>query len=162
MSEIHAVRLFQRRLVLSARLSAMKGGDREIEQPLSLYRLATLRFPNHIQRACTITLYLCALLPFSDLSAQEAVASTSQPPSLPPVTHAPIPPLLPASFHNDPYMWAVVDPDIPRDNAVEDKHRRLVRSHRSSPYDRELKPNTKLRDELGVRFVLTLHTHTVQ
>ncbi|KAI0285278.1 kinase-like domain-containing protein [Russula brevipes] len=47
-------------------------------------------------------------------------------------------------------MWAVVDPDIPRDNPVEDKHRRLVRSHRSSPYDRELKPNTKLRDELGV------------
>lgn len=50
-------------------------------------------------------------------------------------------------------MWAVVDPDIPRDNPVEDKHRRLVRSHRSSPYDRELKPNTKLRDELGVRSV---------
>jgi len=48
-------------------------------------------------------------------------------------------------------MWAVVDPDIPRDNPVEDKHRRLVRSHRGSPYDRELKPNTKLRDELGVR-----------
>jgi len=48
-------------------------------------------------------------------------------------------------------MWAVVDPDIPRENPVEDKHRRLVRSHRSSPYDRELKPNTKLRDELGVR-----------
>lgn len=48
-------------------------------------------------------------------------------------------------------MWAVVDPDIPRDNPVEDKHRRLVRSHRSSPYDRELKPNTKLRDDLGVR-----------
>ena len=57
-------------------------------------------------------------------------------------------------------MWAVVDLDIPRDNAVEDKHRRLVRSHRSSPYDRELKPNTKLRDELGVRLVLTLHIHT--
>src|SRR5260221_12224919 len=48
-------------------------------------------------------------------------------------------------------MWAVVDPDISRENPVEDKHRRLVRSHRSSPYDRELKPNTKLRDELGVR-----------
>jgi len=53
-------------------------------------------------------------------------------------------------------MWAVVDPDIPRENPVEDKHRRLVRSHRSSPYDRELKPNTKLRDELGVCFVFAL------
>lgn len=67
-----------------------------------------------------------------------------------------MPPLLATSFHTDPYMWAVVDPDIPRDNPVEDKHRRLVRSHRSSPYDRELKPNTKLRDELSVRFVLVM------
>jgi phosphatidylinositol 3-kinase len=56
-------------------------------------------------------------------------------------------------------MWAVVDPDIPRDNPVEDKHRRLVRSHRSSPYDRELKPNTKLRDELGVRSVFVAVEH---
>ena len=71
-----------------------------------------------------------------------------------------MPPLLAASFHTDPCMWAVVDPDIPRDNPVEDKHRRLVRSHRSSPYDRELKPNTKLRDELGVRFILTVDRHT--
>ena len=36
------------------------------------------------------------------------------------------------------------------ENPVEDKHRRLVRSHRSSPYDRELKPNAKIRDDLGV------------
>jgi hypothetical protein len=71
-----------------------------------------------------------------------------------------MPPLLAATFHTDPCMWAVVDPDIPRDNPVEDKHRRLVRSHRSSPYDRELKPNTKLRDELGVRFALTVDGHT--
>ena len=34
---------------------------------------------------------------------------------------------------------------------MEDKHRRLVRSHRSSPYDRDLKPNIKIRDELAVR-----------
>ena len=56
-------------------------------------------------------------------------------------------------------MWAVVDPDIPRDNPVEDKHRRLVRSHRSSPYDRELKPNTKLRDELWVRPAFAADRH---
>ncbi|KAN0128791.1 Protein kinase-like domain containing protein [Lactarius tabidus] len=99
-------------------------------------------------------LYLYIDLPRFDFpiifSELEAVASTSQPPSMPPVTHTPMPPLLATSFHTDPYMWAVVDPDIPRDNPVEDKHRRLVRSHRSSPYDRELKPNTKLRDELTV------------
>ncbi|KAF8896526.1 putative atypical/PIKK/PI3K protein kinase [Infundibulicybe gibba] len=47
------------------------------------------------------------------------------------------------------HLWSVVDPEISRENPVEDKHRRLVRSHRSSPYDRELKPNAKIRDELG-------------
>lgn len=56
-----------------------------------------------------------------------------------------------STFAADPYLWAVVDPDIARENPVEDKHRRLVRSHRSSPYDRELKPNAKIRDELSVR-----------
>ncbi|KAF8200937.1 hypothetical protein BJ912DRAFT_588356 [Pholiota molesta] len=44
----------------------------------------------------------------------------------------------------------VVGSGIAHENPVEDKHRRLVRSHRSSPYDRELKPNAKIRDELGV------------
>jgi phosphatidylinositol 3-kinase len=51
----------------------------------------------------------------------------------------------------DAQFWQVLDPDTARENPVEDKHRRLVRSHRSSPYDRELKPNSKDRDELSVR-----------
>lgn len=55
----------------------------------------------------------------------------------------------PASFATDAGLWQVVDPDVARENPVEDKHRRLVRSHRSSPYDRELKPNAKIRDELS-------------
>ncbi|KAI0636200.1 atypical/PIKK/PI3K protein kinase [Trametes polyzona] len=54
-----------------------------------------------------------------------------------------------SSFTSDTYLWQIVDPDIARENPVEDKHRRLVRSHRSSPYDRELKPNAKIRDELS-------------
>ena len=37
-----------------------------------------------------------------------------------------------------------------RENPVEDKHRRLVRSHRNGPLDRELKPNAKIRDDLSV------------
>lgn len=45
----------------------------------------------------------------------------------------------------------VLDPDIQRDNPVEAKHRRLVRSHRNGPLDRDLKPNPKIRDELNVR-----------
>lgn len=44
----------------------------------------------------------------------------------------------------------VLDPDIHRDNPVEAKHRRLVRSHRNGPLDRDLKPNPKTRDELNV------------
>lgn len=55
-----------------------------------------------------------------------------------------------SSFAPDSNLWTVIDPDVARENPVEDKHRRLVRSHRSSPYDRELKPNAKIRDELGV------------
>ncbi|KAI8064613.1 kinase-like domain-containing protein [Gongronella butleri] len=43
----------------------------------------------------------------------------------------------------------VLDPDLLRDNLVEAKHRRLVRSHRNGPLDRDLKPNPKIRDELN-------------
>ncbi|KAG2220421.1 hypothetical protein INT45_000646 [Circinella minor] len=42
-----------------------------------------------------------------------------------------------------------LDLDIVRDNPVEAKHRRLVRSHRNGPLDRDLKPNPKIRDELN-------------
>lgn len=45
----------------------------------------------------------------------------------------------------------VEDPELIRENPVEAKHRRLVRSHRNGPLDRELKPNPKIRDELAVR-----------
>ncbi|GJJ08563.1 hypothetical protein Clacol_002782 [Clathrus columnatus] len=50
---------------------------------------------------------------------------------------------------SDPHLWIVIDPDVSRENPVEDKNRRLVRSHRSGPLDRDLKPNAKIRDELG-------------
>jgi phosphatidylinositol 3-kinase len=64
-----------------------------------------------------------------------------------------------SSFSSEPHLWAIIDPDTARENPVEDKHRRLVRSHRSSPYDRELKPNAKIRDELGVcrLFLIDIH-----
>lgn len=50
-------------------------------------------------------------------------------------------------------IYIVEDHEIARENPVEAKHRRLVRSHRNSPLDRELKPNPKIRDELNVRFL---------
>ncbi|KAF5367144.1 hypothetical protein D9758_004029 [Tetrapyrgos nigripes] len=67
--------------------------------------------------------------------------------TLPPQPQTPVGPI--ASFTADSYLWSVIDPDISRENPVEDKHRRLVRSHRSGPYDRELKPNAKDRDMIG-------------
>lgn len=83
---------------------------------------------------------------FSEPETQ-SIPSTSAPQTT--ITPLPMAPLLPPSFGTDPHLWAVSDPDMLRENPVEDKHRRLVRSHRSSPYDRELKPNAKIRDELG-------------
>ncbi|OLL26589.1 Phosphatidylinositol 3-kinase vps34 [Neolecta irregularis DAH-3] len=47
-------------------------------------------------------------------------------------------------------LVTVYDPEATRTNPVESKHRRLVRSHRNGPVDRELKPNAKMRDELNV------------
>ncbi|CAD6502058.1 BgTH12-02301 [Blumeria graminis f. sp. triticale] len=46
--------------------------------------------------------------------------------------------------------FRIYDPDVgARDNPVESKHRRLVRSHRTGLMDRDLKPNAKVRDELN-------------
>ncbi|KAL4247958.1 Phosphatidylinositol 3-kinase VPS34 [Abortiporus biennis] len=81
---------------------------------------------------------------FSEPDAS-AVASSSTTVATPVATPAP----QTSSIANDTHLWAVIDPDISKENPVEDKHRRLVRSHRSSPYDRELKPNAKIRDELS-------------
>ncbi|KZP27427.1 atypical/PIKK/PI3K protein kinase [Athelia psychrophila] len=68
--------------------------------------------------------------------------------TVPSTSHAQAAPSI-SSFATDTHLWSIIDPEIARENPVEDKHRRLVRSHRSSPYDRELKPNAKIRDELG-------------
>ncbi|UZJ53461.1 hypothetical protein CBS101457_002781 [Exobasidium rhododendri] len=56
-----------------------------------------------------------------------------------------------ASRGIDASLFTVYDGDMlmERENLVEAKHRRLVRSHRSGPLDRELKPNAKVRDELN-------------
>lgn len=47
-------------------------------------------------------------------------------------------------------LQIVLDPEAARDNPVENKHRKLARSHRNGPLDRDLKPNAKIRDELNV------------
>lgn len=43
----------------------------------------------------------------------------------------------------------VHDSDQSRENPIESKYRRLVRTHKSSPLDRDLKPNAKIRDDLN-------------
>lgn len=64
--------------------------------------------------------------------------------------------IYPDSQEYNPHMiqstqyCVVLDPDFQRENPVEAKHRRLVRSHRNGPLDRDLKPNPKIRDELNV------------
>ena len=48
-------------------------------------------------------------------------------------------------------LIAVVDPELDNsENPVENKHRKLARSYRTGPLDKNLKPNAKLRDELNV------------
>ncbi|KAF8150738.1 atypical/PIKK/PI3K protein kinase [Crassisporium funariophilum] len=85
-----------------------------------------------------------------NLVRKEAPIPTAAASTAPVVVHTPATPSISATFLAESNsLWSVVDPDIAHDNPVEDKHRRLVRSHRSSPYDRELKPNAKIRDELG-------------
>ncbi|KAH9481692.1 Phosphatidylinositol 3-kinase catalytic subunit type 3 [Psilocybe cubensis] len=88
---------------------------------------------------------------YSEPASGDAAATTSSATStLATVVQPPATPSISASFISDTGLWSVVDPDIAHENPVEDKHRRLVRSHRSSPYDRELKPNANIRDELGL------------
>ena len=48
-----------------------------------------------------------------------------------------------------PPLIRIYDPEVgQRDNPAENKHRRLVRSHRTGVLDRDLRPNAKIRDEL--------------
>ncbi|KAJ1567431.1 Phosphatidylinositol (PI) 3-kinase, partial [Cladochytrium tenue] len=59
--------------------------------------------------------------------------------------------ILPATVPRmiDAEYYLVDDPESMRDNPVENKHRKLARSHRNGPLDRDLKPNPKLRDDLN-------------
>ncbi|KAJ4493031.1 atypical/PIKK/PI3K protein kinase [Lentinula edodes] len=75
-------------------------------------------------------------------------SALSRPP-LPPPPPTPTQPVSTSFASDNTHLWSIIDPEIARENPVEDKHRRLVRSHRSGPYDRELKPNAKDRDNIG-------------
>jgi phosphatidylinositol 3-kinase len=75
--------------------------------------------------------------------------------SLPGLSTITAPNAINVSSSNKPIIL-VEDLEIARENIVEAKHRRLVRSHKNGPLDRELKPNPKIRDELAVWFLSLL------
>lgn len=52
--------------------------------------------------------------------------------------------------HKPSGIMVVNDPEQSRENPIESKYRRLIRSHKSGPLDKELKPNAKIRDELNL------------
>ncbi|KAI9102738.1 kinase-like domain-containing protein [Phlyctochytrium arcticum] len=56
---------------------------------------------------------------------------------------------IPIAKPPDLNLQLVHDPEAYKDNPVENKHRKLARSHRNGPLDRDLKPNAKIRDELN-------------
>ena len=65
-----------------------------------------------------------------------------------------LPPPMSLRFVDSSYV-IISDPESIRmeatqDDPVENKHRKLTRSHRNGPLDRDLKPNAKIRDELNV------------
>ncbi|KAJ5562693.1 C2 calcium/lipid-binding domain CaLB [Penicillium sp. DV-2018c] len=58
----------------------------------------------------------------------------------------------PGIAHVDPHnVIRIYDPEVGQiGNPCEDKHRRLIRSHRTGIMDRDLKPNPKIRDDLNM------------
>ncbi|KAI5289959.1 Phosphatidylinositol (PI) 3-kinase [Ascosphaera aggregata] len=87
------------------------------------------------------------------------------PPPMPTLTHttmrpnaAPAPPEVrfgpgiegASALGDEPGIIKIYDPEVgQKGNPCEDKHRRLVRSRRTGIMDRDLKPNSKIRDELN-------------
>lgn len=86
---------------------------------------------------------------YSDVSQEASLPIYSFTANAPDAVQPPPPQPL-VNINTDPHLWQIMDPDMILGNPVEDKHRRLVRSHRSGPLDREMKPNATIRDELNV------------
>lgn len=83
-------------------------------------------------------------MPFNQYSTTSLhpIPSTSTTPSVPTL-------ILGGQNESNNTLFQIIDPEITQDNPIESKHRRLIRSHRNNPLDRELKPNSKIRDELN-------------
>lgn len=69
------------------------------------------------------------------------------PPNNPPPTLSGIPPNM---LSTDPHLWRTYDPDAWRENPIETKHRKLLRSQRLGDEGKDLKPGPVDRDRLNV------------
>ncbi|KAJ3752802.1 hypothetical protein EV360DRAFT_88396, partial [Lentinula raphanica] len=135
MEEIHSVRTPPRRLSVYLNVCHPQAETQKSENLFLYIDLPRFDFP--------------VIFNEPESLGNPASTSTLPPPSLPPPPQTPTQPVTSSFASDNTHLWTIVDPEITRENPVEDKHRRLVRSHRSGPYDRELKPNSKDRDNIG-------------
>jgi phosphatidylinositol 3-kinase len=88
----------------------------------------------------------------ADLATASALVLQELPVEPPSTTTSSIPLAPPTPLETElANVFKIYDPDADRENLVEAKHRRLVRSQRTGRWDRELKPDARSRDELNVR-----------
>ncbi|KIR59973.1 phosphatidylinositol 3-kinase [Cryptococcus bacillisporus CA1873] len=105
-------------------------------------------------------LYLYVDLPKFDFpvvfSEQESLITLpTQPVVHPPSQNSqPTSALPPNLLSNDPHLWKTYDPEAWRENPVEIKHRKLLRSQRLGDEGRDLKPGPADRDRLNEIFRL--------
>lgn len=107
-------------------------------------------------------LYLYVELPKFDFPIvyTEAESPVPQPPlpQIPKLNTQPQinPALKPNAMAEDPWLWRTYDPDAWRDNPVQIKHTKLLRSERLGEAGRDLKPGPADRDRLNVRTTVSL------
>ncbi|KAL7423928.1 Phosphatidylinositol (PI) 3-kinase [Cryptotrichosporon argae] len=104
-------------------------------------------------------LYLYVDLPRFDFpiiwAEKEYAAPLAPQPTPRPQAAQQAPPILPPDhLANDAHLWKVYDPDSWRENPVEIKHRKMLRSQRLGEQGRDLKPGPADRDRLNEIFRL--------
>lgn len=100
-------------------------------------------------------LFLYVDLPHFDFPVVFSEHESPIPNPPPPVAQAPqgpqhTPSLPPDFLTTDKHLWKLYDPDSWRENPVEIKHRKLLRSQRLGDEGRDLKPGPADRDRLNV------------
>ena len=115
-------------------------------------------FRNLIFQLCTLNKCVTS---HPDLQDTNSKSSQESLPILPPQPIvSPIPPAnqqttaLPADLlATDSHLWRIYDPDAWRENPVEIKHRKLLRSQRLGDEGKDLKPSPADRDRLSVSYI---------